>query len=97
MMEVKREVKEDFTTRTARLNPSRGVMIHEACQLTSLRRPKSEPTTYDEEVHCGVVSYLRKQRLVASNDDPEGCPGYNAAWMDSLNAHPHSPHTHRAW
>jgi hypothetical protein len=34
-----------------------------------------------------VTTLLRQQCLVASSDDPEDIPGYNAAFMSSLNDH----------
>jgi hypothetical protein len=32
-----------------------------------------------------MVEYERRQRLIASSDDPEDCPGNNVAYMASLN------------
>jgi hypothetical protein len=40
----------------------------------------------EEDVKAAkVAEYLRHQRLVSSNDDLGDCPGYNAAYMASLN------------
>jgi hypothetical protein len=39
---------------------------------------------YDEEA-AKAAEYLRRQRLIANNDDLEDCPGYNAAHMALLN------------
>ena len=45
----------------------------------------------DEAVKAAKVkAYFEKQRLLASSDDPDDTPGYNAVYMRSVN-------DHRAW
>ena len=34
-----------------------------------------------------VAAYLQKQQLLASSDDPQDMPGFNVAYMASLNDH----------
>jgi hypothetical protein len=34
-----------------------------------------------------MAALLRQHRLIASNDDPDDMPGFNAAFMSSLNDH----------
>jgi hypothetical protein len=34
-----------------------------------------------------MMALFRQQRLIASNDDPEDTPGFNAEFMSSLNDH----------
>jgi hypothetical protein len=35
----------------------------------------------DDEEATKVAEYLHGQRLIASSNDPEDCPGYNTAFM----------------
>jgi hypothetical protein len=50
-------------------------------------KPEVKEEEYDEEFAKGVKveEYLHGRRLTTRSDDPEDCPGYNAAFKVSLN------------
>ena len=98
----KREVKEEYATPAPSRRRTGGISIREPTRQERRRtatgggllvpKPEVKEEVDDDEAAkaAKVAAHLQKQRLLASSDDPEDMPGFNVAYMASLN-------DHRAW
>ena len=83
----KREVKEEPATPVNMRRGGSGSRRQQGRRGSNLLIPKPEGKEEPEEASQAALlaEYERQQRLIASSDDPEDCPGLRAAFLASMN------------